>query len=72
MQIDIKRQKVSRHFNLGCFSISVDHAPPKKWGIIYIILSSWTYRQAPNWKTSSHVLKNTPSRHYKTLQLAYI
>ena len=34
MQIDIKRQKVSRHFNLGCFSISADRGPPKKWGII--------------------------------------
>ena len=26
---------------------------------------------ALNWKTSSHVLRNTPSRHYKTLELAY-
>ena len=49
MQIDIDRQKVSRHFNLTCFSISADRhgllAPEK------------------NWKTSSHVLKNIPSRH---------
>ena len=27
---------------------------------------------APHWKTSSYVLKNTPSRLYKTLEIAYI
>ena len=27
---------------------------------------------APNWKTSSYVFKNTPSRHYKTLEPVYI
>ena len=27
---------------------------------------------APTWKTSSHVLKSTPSGHYKTLEIAYI
>ena len=34
MQIDIDRQKVSRHFNLTCFTISADRhgllAPEKK------------------------------------------
>ena len=48
MQIDIDRQKVSRHFNLAFFSISADRhglLPPEE-----------------NWKTSSHVLKNIPSR----------
>ena len=30
MQIDINRQKVSRHFNLACFSISADRAPLKQ------------------------------------------
>ena len=34
MQIDIKRQKVSRHFNLACFSISADRAPLKKKHLI--------------------------------------
>ena len=69
MQIDINRQKVSMHFNRACFSISADRAQLKiNW---HLILS---YRhgllEAPDWKTSSHVLKNTPSRHYKTLELA--
>ena len=44
MQIDIDRQKVSRHFNLTFFSISADCH-----GLL-----------APeeNWKTSFHVFKN--------------
>ena len=71
MQIDVDRQKVSRHFNLGCFSISADRAPLKIKHLI--VMDFWLLKnRAPNWKTSSHVLKNTPSRHYKTLELAYI
>ena len=38
-----------------------------------IVMVYWLLKNpAPNWKTSSHVLKSTPSRHYKTLELAYI
>ena len=39
-----------------------------------IIMDFWLLKNpAPHWKTSSHVLKNTPSRHYKTLlEIAYI
>ena len=74
MQIGIKRQKVSRHFNLACFSISADRAPLKKNILSYlIVMDFWLLKnQAPNWKISSHVLKNTPSGHHKTLKLAYI
>ena len=77
MQIDINRQKDSRHFNRACFSISADRAQLKiNWDLILsylIVMDFWLLKnQAPNCKTSSHVLKNTPSRHYKTLELAYI
>ena len=38
-----------------------------------IVIVYWLLKNtAPKWKTSSHVLKSTPSRHYKTLELAYV
>ena len=38
-----------------------------------IVIDFWRLKNpAPNKKTSSYVLKNTPSRLYKTLELAYI
>ena len=38
-----------------------------------IIMDFWLLKNpALNWKTSSHVLKNTSSRLYKTLEIAYI
>ena len=38
-----------------------------------IIMDFWFLKNpAPHWKTSSYVLKNTPSRLYKTLEIAYI
>ena len=38
-----------------------------------IIMDFWRLKNpAPKWKTTSHVLKNTPSRLYKTLEIAYI
>ena len=37
-----------------------------------IVMDFWLLKNpAPHWKTSSHVLRNTPSRHYKTSELAY-
>ena len=38
-----------------------------------IIMDFWLLKNpAPHWKTSPYVLKNTPSRLYKTLEIAYI
>ena len=38
-----------------------------------IIMDFWRLKNpAPKWKTTSHVLKNTPSRLYETLEIAYI
>ena len=58
MQTVKKFQRIS---NLSFFGISADvhglELAPEK---------------SHNWKTSSHVLKNTPSGHYKTLKQACV
>ena len=59
MKVDIDCPKISSHFSLLVFQL--------------IIMDFWLLKNpAPHWKTSSHVLKNTPSRLYKTLEIAYI
>ena len=63
MQIDINCPKISSHFSLTFFSISADHhgllAPEES--------SSTLANQFP-----CMFSKNTPSRLYKTLEIAYI
>ena len=59
MKVDIDCPKISSHFSLLVFQL--------------IIMDFWLLKNpAPKWKTTSHVLKNTPSRLYKTLEIAYI
>ena len=57
MQTVKKFQRIS---NLSFFGISAD---------VHGLLAP---EKSPNWKTSSHVLKNTPSGHYKTLKQACV
>ena len=65
MQIDINCPKISSHFSLAFFSISADHH-----GLLAPEESSSTLTLENQFPCMFS--KNTPSRLYKTLEIAYI